>query len=354
MRGVIYEQYGELPHLVTDLPDPACPDDGVVVRVGATGVCRSDWHAWRGHDPVPLPMVPGHELAGTIAQVGPRVARWRPGARVTVPFACGCGRCPQCTAADTHVCPAQTQPGFTGWGSFAEYVALHAADTNLVALPDHLGMVEAAALGCRFATAYAALRQARLAPGDTVLVLGCGGVGLSVVALAAGRGVHVLVVDPAAAARAAAAEWGATHVLDPSGLPPEALAERVREVTGGGVHVSIDALGRADLLAAGLFSLRPRGRHVQVGLLLAEHAAPAVPMGVVIARELAILGVHGLPAARYPAMLAEAFSGQLNLRRLVGRVISLTEAPAALAAMSSAPAGAGLTVVDLAADEPGC
>ena len=104
-----------------------------MVRVGATGVCRSDWHAWKGHDPVPLPQIPGHELAGVVANVGESVTRWRVGDRVTVPFVCGCGQCALCLSGDTQVCPDQTQPGFTGPGSFADLVPLHAADTNLVA-----------------------------------------------------------------------------------------------------------------------------------------------------------------------------------------------------------------------------
>ena len=104
MRAVIYEAYGAPPRLA-EVPDPDCPADGVVVEVLASGVCRSDWHAWSGHDPVPLPMVPGHELAGRIVEVGPEVRCWRIGARVTVPFACGCGRCAHCASGDTHVCP---------------------------------------------------------------------------------------------------------------------------------------------------------------------------------------------------------------------------------------------------------
>lgn len=347
MRAVIYEAYGAPPRLA-EVPDPDCPADGVVVEVLASGVCRSDWHAWSGHDPVPLPMVPGHELAGRIVEVGPEVRCWRIGARVTVPFACGCGRCAHCASGDTHVCPDQTQPGFTRWGSFAQFVALEAADANLVALPESLPSVAAAALGCRVATAYGALRHAEATgPGTALVVFGCGGVGLSAVALAASRGVRVLAVDPAGPARAAALGVGAAHALDPTGLDPAGVAAAIRDVLGGGAHASIDALGHQDLLAAGLLALRPRGRHAQVGLLLGGAGAPAVPMGPVIARELVIRGVHGLPARRYPAMLAELAAGAIDLGRLVGRVIPLPEAPAALVGMGTAAPHAGMTVLDL-------
>ena len=95
MKALVYPGYGIMPELA-QVADPACPSDGVVIAVGASGVCRSDWHAWKGHDPVDLPHIGGHELAGVIAQTGPEVTRWRAGDRVTVPFVCGCGRCGYC------------------------------------------------------------------------------------------------------------------------------------------------------------------------------------------------------------------------------------------------------------------
>jgi alcohol dehydrogenase len=179
VKAVVYAGYGVTPEL-TEVPEPACPDDGAVIAVGATGVCRSDWHAWRGHDPVPLPHIPGHELAGTVARTGPGVTRWRAGDRATVPFVCGCGACEFCLAGQAQVCPRQTQPGFTGPGSFAEQVAIHAADENLVALPGSVSFVAAACLGCRFATAYRALTaHGRVRAGDWLAVHGCGGAGLT-------------------------------------------------------------------------------------------------------------------------------------------------------------------------------
>ncbi|MFN8138094.1 MAG: alcohol dehydrogenase catalytic domain-containing protein, partial [Propionicimonas sp.] len=176
MRAVVYSSIGTMPELL-DVPEPACPADGAVIAVEATGVCRSDWHAWRGHDPVALPHIPGHEFAGVVAEVGPDVRDFAVGERVTVPFVNGCGRCEWCLAGQAQVCPAQTQPGFTGPGSFAEYVAVPAADFNLVRLPDTIDAVTAASLGCRFATAYHALTaQAGLTEGEWLAVHGCGGV----------------------------------------------------------------------------------------------------------------------------------------------------------------------------------
>jgi D-arabinose 1-dehydrogenase-like Zn-dependent alcohol dehydrogenase len=346
MWAVTYAGYGLTPELA-EVPEPDCPDDGVVVAVGATGVCRSDWHAWRGHDPVPLPHVPGHELAGTVVRVGPDVRRWRPGQRVTVPFVCGCGRCEYCASGEQQVCPHQTQPGFSGPGSFAEQVALHAADTNLVELPDDVGFVAAASLGCRFATAYRALTaHGRLADGEWLAVHGCGGVGLSAVMIGVALGARVVGVDVSGAALRRAGELGATAVLD--ALEVTDVPAAVREVTGGGAHVSVDALGSPATAVASVRSLRRRGRHVQVGLLLGESATPPLPMDLVVSHELQVLGSHGMAAHEYPRMLRLVADGVLRPDLLVGRVLGLADGGAALAALDDPTAGAdGLTVLDV-------
>jgi D-arabinose 1-dehydrogenase-like Zn-dependent alcohol dehydrogenase len=343
MQAVQYDAYGATPTLV-EVPEPDCPADGVLVEVRATGVCRSDWHAWQGHDPVPLPQVPGHEFAGVIADVGPEVTGLRVGDRVTAPFVCGCGRCAYCAAGDAQVCPDQSQPGFTQPGSFAELVAVPAADLNVVPLPDDLDFVTAASLGCRFATSYRALTaHGRVQPGDWVAVHGCGGVGLSAVMIATALGARVVAVDVSEPALRLAKELGAEVVV--AGGPD--AAREVVEATDGGAHISLDAVGSTDTAVASVSSLRPRGRHVQVGLLLGEHATPPLPMGVVVARELEIHGSHGMAARDYPPMLDLVASGAVRPDRLVGSVIGLGDAGAALAAMSRPATTAGVTVVRL-------
>src|SRR3954467_638472 len=239
MRAVLFEAFGTPPELI-ETADPACPPDGVVVAVEATGLCRSDWHGWMGHDPdiVRFPHVPGHELAGVVEAVGARVGRWSPGDRVTVPFVCACGACAQCAAGAHQVCDRQTQPGFTHWGSFAELVAIDWADVNLVALPDELQADVAAALGCRFATAYRAVLQVgRVRPGEWVAVHGCGGVGLAAVMIAVAAGARVVAVDIDEAKLARARALGAENAVS------EDPVAAIRELTGGGAHVSLDALG---------------------------------------------------------------------------------------------------------------
>ena len=344
MKAVIYHEYGALPALA-ELPEPECPEDGVVVSVAATGVCRSDWHAWKGHDPVSLPHVPGHELAGVVARVGPGVRHWKSGDRVTVPFVCGCGRCRWCESGEAQVCPDQTQPGFTGHGSFSERVAIHAADTNLVALPDSVDFVTAASLGCRFATAFrAVVTHGRIGAGDWLVVHGCGGVGLSAVMIGVALGGRVIAVDMNPAALELASSLGAEAVVNARGTPDVAAA--VHDLTGGGAHVSIDAFGSPELAVASVRCLRRRGRHVQAGLLLGPSSTPPVPMDLVVSQELEIYGSHGMPARDYPAMLSMIEDGALRPGDLVGRVIGLEDAGAALAAMDH-PSATGMTVVRL-------
>jgi len=130
---------------LTRVPDPQLDPNGAIIQVMATGICRSDWHGWMGHDSdVQLPHVPGHELAGVVLEVGKNVRNWQQGDRVTLPFCCGCGYCPQCNSGNQQICDNYFQPGFTAWGSFAEYVQIAYADVNLVRLPDTMSFEAAA------------------------------------------------------------------------------------------------------------------------------------------------------------------------------------------------------------------
>lgn len=341
MRAIVVDWVRAVPE-VRDVPEPVAPPGGVVVEVRATGMCRSDWHGWAGHDEdIVFPHVPGHELAGVVVEVGADVGRWRVGDRVTVPFVCGCGRCEWCLAGDAQVCPDQQQPGFTYWGSFAERVALHAADHNLVALPDDVDFATAAGLGCRFATAYRALvGRARVRPEEWVTVVGAGGVGLSAVMIARALDARVVAVDRNPAALAAAAELGAEHTL----LAGDDVPAAVADLTGGGAHVAVDAVGSEQTCADAILSLRRRGRHVQVGLLPPVEGHPRVPMARVIGWELDLLGSHGMAAADYPKMLAMIEQGALRPDRLVERTIDLEEAARLLPVFDQATL-AGITVV---------
>lgn len=335
MRAVLFEEFGG-PLRVAMVDDPEPPRHGAVVRVEAAGLCRSDWHGWIGHDPdIPsLPHVPGHELAGTVVAVGADVTRWREGDRVTVPFTNACGTCAMCAEGQHQICDDQRQPGFTHWGAFAELVQLDWADVNLVALPDGMDAASAASLGCRFATAWRAVLQVgRVQAGEWVAVHGCGGVGLSAIMIARAAGARVVAVDVAPSALELARSLGAEVAVE--------AGTDLREVTGGGAHVSLDAIGHPAAVEASINGLRKHGRHVQVGLM---PDPAAVPMDVVISRELALLGSHGLAAHSYPAMLDLVAARRLDPARLITRRIGLDAVPDALAAMSTS-SPTGVTVI---------
>lgn len=344
MRAVYFEEFGKLPD-VRQVPDPQPTQGGAVIRVTATGLCRSDWHAWSGHDPdVQLPHVPGHELAGVVESVGNDVTGWRPGQRVTVPFVCGCGSCASCAAGAHQVCERQTQPGFTHWGSYAEHVAIENADVNLVAVPEAMTDHAAASLGCRFATAFrAVVTQAAARAGEWVVVYGCGGVGLSAVMIATACGARVVAVDVSDDALRLAERFGADVCVNGS-IVNDTTAS-VIDATNGGAHVSVDALGSAATCEAAINSLRRHGRHVQVGLLPRANGEVPLPMDRVIAWELRVLGSHGMAAHEYPELLAMIEAGRLRPESLVSNVIGLDDAPKALATMNSRPGG-GVTIIE--------
>jgi len=344
MRAAVYEAFGQ-PLSIQRVHDPAPAPDGVVVRVEATGICRSDWHGWMGHDSdIHLPHVPGHELAGVVEATGAVVKRWRVGDRVTVPFAVGCGHCPQCLSGNQHICDDYFQPGFTAWGSFAEYVAIPHADVNLVELPEGLSFVDAASLGCRFITSFrAVVVQGRTAPGEWVVVHGCGGVGLSAVMIAHAMGAQVIGVDIKDEALALARAVGADHVINARQTPD--VIEAIHDLTGGGAHVALDALGSAQTCRNAVLSLRKRGRQVQVGLMVADYKDALIPMNLVIAKELEILGSHGMQAHAYQPMLDMIMTGILQPRKLIGGTVTLEESLTALTSMTDF-AITGVTVID--------
>lgn len=343
MRAVVYEAFQQPPSIQT-VPDPAPGTNGVVLQVMAAGLCRSDWHGWMGHDPaIVLPHVPGHELAGKIVATGKNVKNWHSGDRVTVPFVGGCGCCPQCQSGNHQVCDDQFQPGFTHWGCFAEFVAIQRADINLVGLPDPMSFETASSLGCRFVTAFrAVVDQGAVSAGQWVAVHGCGGVGLSAIMIADALGANVIAIDIGTPQLRKATELGAVATVNASSS--DNVVEEVREITGGGAHVSIDALGSQQTCFNSIANLRKRGRHVQVGLMTGAHQHPNIPMDRVLADELEIVGSHGMQAHRYAEMMEMIKKNRLAPEKLVGKLINLEQSTDALVRMGQF-SSAGVTVI---------
>lgn len=315
MRAIYFEHFGEPPRIQI-LPVPLIQSTSVLVQVRATGLCRSDWHGWKGHDrDIRLPHVPGHEFAGEIIQAGADVQEWNPGDRVTTPFIQACGHCVFCREGNQQVCEHQEQAGFTYWGSFAEYVEVKNASENLVRIPPEMSFEEAAVLGCRFGTAYrAVVSQARVSPGQFLLVVGCGGVGLSAIMIAKAMGVRVAAIDlnPASLmhARLQGAEKTDTQLNS-------AVISALMEWSGGGMHACLDAIGKPSILQNGLSTLRRRGRYVQVGLMPDQEGIPTVSLEKLLAHELEIIGSHGIQSWKYAEMLQFIVEQKLDIKGLI-------------------------------------
>ncbi len=343
MKAAIYEEFRK-PLSIQNVADPKPTKNGVVIKVEACGICRSDWHGWMGNDPdIRLPHVPGHELAGVVEEIGGDIKNWKIGSRVTVPFVGGCGKCPQCFSGNQQICDFQFQPGFTAWGAFAEYVAIDYADVNLVCLPDEIDFVTASSLGCRFITSFRAIaHQAKVSGGEWVAVHGCGGVGLSAIMIADALGANTIAVDISDEKLEFAKSIGATATVN---AKKENTIEAIKQITNGGANVSIEALGNPEVTFNSISSLRKRGKHIQIGLLEAEHKNTAIPMNLVIANELEILGSHGMQAHKYPEMLEMIRQGKLQPQKLIGKTVSLEESIEELMNMNNF-AGTGVTVID--------
>lgn len=345
MKAALLTTFGTAPE-ITDLADPVCPPDGAIVAVRACGVCRSDHHAWKGADAdVVLPHVMGHEFSGDVLEVGPECHSVQPGDRVTAPFILGCGTCPDCRAGEPTICDHQHVIGFTGWGAFAERIAMSRADFNLVRLPDGVDYLTAAGMGCRVTTAFRGIvDRARIQPGEWLAVHGCGGVGLSAIMIGAALGARVLAVDINPQALEKAREMGATAVLDARTC--DNVAQAVRDMTDGGVHVSVDALGITQTFNTSLQSLRKMGRHVQIGMPLGAHATPSLPLlDLVYARQITLHGTRGIGAHRFSALFDMISAGRMNPSRLITRDIALSDLPNALLEMDNFQ-GCGVTVID--------
>lgn len=345
MKAALLEAFDTMPRFC-EVDDPKCPTDGVVIAIRACGVCRSDHHAWKGHDSkITLPHIMGHELAGDVIEVGPECKGFKLGERVTVPFIIACGHCPDCRSGNPTICDHQDVIGFTFWGAYAERVAIPHADFNLVPLPECLGYVEAAGMGCRVTTAWRGLvDRAGVKPGEWVSIHGSGGVGLSAILIASALGARVLATDVSDAALELAKEMGANAVLNVSGLNDVGAA--VREMTDGGSSVSVDALGISATFENSLRSLRKLGRHVQIGMPVAAHQTVPLPLlELVYSRQLTIHGMRGLGASQFGPLMDMIAAGRLDVGKLVTKRIKLSEVGAALKAMDGHQP-AGVTVID--------
>jgi alcohol dehydrogenase len=328
---------------ITDLPDPDCPPDGVVLDVLACGICRSDWHLWTGSDPdADLPIIPGHEFCGVVRAVGRDVTQWREGDRVIAPFILACGQCPDCSAGHQTVCATQIVPGFTAPGAFAERIAVPRADANLTRLPEGMDPALAAALGCRVTTAWHALTgRAALRPGEWLAVWGAGGIGLAAALIGKALGARVVMADVVQEKLDHALTLGIDAVVNATSADP---VGEMREITKGGANLALEALGFEVTTINAMKSLRKLGRMVQVGMPAGDHVNMTLPWDAVYSGQLAIYGTRGMPSWRYPSLLSLIEGGTLDLTPMIARRVALSDASAELAAFDG-PTPPGVAVI---------
>jgi D-arabinose 1-dehydrogenase-like Zn-dependent alcohol dehydrogenase len=343
MKALVMDAVGK-PMAVKDFPQPECSTDGAIVRVQACGICRSDWHMWMGdwtwigftsH----FPTVLGHEFAGVIEEVGKDVKKLKRGDRVVAPLSQACGTCEDCTSGHSNLCFGGSSAG--GFGQFAK---LGYADYNTVRLTEAIDFVEGASMGCRYVTAYHAIMdQARVKADESVVIYGCGGVGLSAAQIAASVGARVIAVDLDDRKLELAKRVGACDVVNGKNTDPVAA---VKDLTHGGAHVSVDALGIAATCQNALMSLRKLGRHVQIGLTTQkEKGQVALPIDLIVLAELQIMGSSSIPTWRYPAMLEMVERGKLSPKQLVTNAIPLSKAFEVIDQMSRFE-NVGISVID--------
>jgi len=332
MKAMVMEEIGKPMVVKNDWPEPKCPDDGAIVRVEGSGICRSDWHLWQGDwgwigFKPRLPAILGHEFAGVIEEVGKEVKTVKPGARVVVPLAQGCGACDDCRTGHSNHCMGA---GMTG---YARYGVLSHADQNYAPLPEKVDFVQAAAMGCRYVTAFhAVLDQAQLKADETLVVYGCGGVGLSTIQIASALGARVIAVDLDDRKLELAKQIGASDVVNGKKTDP---VNAVKDLTRGGTDVSIDALGIAATCRNSVMSLRKRGRHVQVGLTSgAEKGEVSLPIDQIVFKEIQFTGSLAIQSFRYPAMLSMVERGLLQPKKLITETLPIEKAFGVLEQMS--------------------
>jgi len=328
---------------IKQVNDPVATETDTIIELMASGICRSDWHGWKGHDPdIQLPHVPGHEFSGIVKEVGREVTLFQPGDRVTAPFCCGCSTCPQCMKGNQHICDNHFQPGFTDWGSFAQYVRIKNADFNLVRLPSSIDFVSAASLGCRFITAFHGIvNQGKVDSSMYVAIHGCGGVGLSAIMIAAAYGANVIAVDINKENLQKAKSFGADYTINAT---KEEVVDKVREITNGGANLSMDALGSHETSSNSINCLAKKGKHIQVGILGSENNI-IVSTADLIAKEIEIIGSHGMPLADYTIIFDLIASKKIDLSLLIDRTVKLEHVHQEMLNMD-AYSNAGMVIID--------
>jgi len=335
MKAAVFHGVEE-PLQIEDVEPPTADDDQIVVETRACGICRSDWHAWKG-DWGHIGVIPtdglifGHEPAGEVVEVGDEVERFREGDMVTAPFCLGDGNCHHCRSGRANICDMMMPLGFIkpAPGAFAERFPVREADFNAVHLPDNVDPVDVAGLGCRFATAFHGLvHQVDITPGDWVAIHGLGGVGLSSVHIADALGANVIAVDLLDEKLDKAESLGADETINATEV--QDVPQEVKAITDAsrGVDVSVDALGLPETCQNSVNSLGKGSQHLQIGLTEGENAGNvSLPIDNMVMDEREFYGSFGMPPNEYDEIFRMMDRGKIDPGKIVTETVSLEEVP---------------------------
>jgi alcohol dehydrogenase, propanol-preferring len=312
MKAAIFRG-AKLPLDVEELPTPEPGPGEILVRVAACGVCHTDLHYVDHGTPTfkPPPLVLGHEIAGIVAETGAGVERFATGDRVLLPAVLPCGSCTLCRTGRENVCERSVMLGNNVDGGYAEYIVIEAR--HAFELPAEVPLVEGSIIADALTTPYhAVVNRGGVRPGDRVVVVGCGGIGLNVIQMAAALGARVVGVDLSPSKLEWARRMGAVEVLDPTSVPRPDRA--LRELTGGGADVAFECVGTPVCQQQALDALRTGGRLVLVGY---SPEAMSLNSGRVMFRELEVVGSLGCRPVDYPRVIELARQGRVQVAELV-------------------------------------
>ncbi len=320
MKAAIFHGSGK-PLVIEDVPKPAIGADDILVKVAACGICHTDLHYLDHNTPTykPPPMILGHEPSGHVAEAGAKVKKFKEGDRVLIPAVLTCGHCDFCRTGKENICTDMTMLGNHINGAYAEYISVPAKD--ICHLPEDIPLEEGSIIADAISTPYhAVVNRAQVKPGDTVVVFGCGGIGINIVQMAAAVGGSVIAVDVLDKKLEMAKEFGASAVINPTKV--EKLGKEVKKMTGGGADIAIEAIGNPETIQAAFGTIRKGGRLVVVGF---SGKNIEVSAGKIMFFEMEIVGSLGCRPVDYPKIIEMARLGKIKVKELVTNRFALED-----------------------------
>ncbi len=322
MKAAVFHEPNK-PLKIEDVPLPKTGAEEIKVKIAACGVCNTDLH-YIDHG-VPTfkkpPIILGHEASGVVEEVGYKVKTFKVGDHVLIPPVFSCGFCENCRLGRENICLNMIMLGNHVDGAFAEYICVPAKDCQH--LPKELPLQESSIIADAISTPYHAVKnRAQVKPGDTVVVFGCGGVGINVVQMAAACGASVTAIDISDYKLEMAKKLGALHTINPSKKEDKSVLKEIRALTGGGADIAIEAIGNPKTIEMASAAVKPGGRHVQVGFSAQDAVLNA---GRLMFREIEIMGSLGCRPVDYAKIIEMVKNKKIQVEPVVTHKFKLQD-----------------------------